>query len=50
MIKEKEVYTSPVTETLELRFEGAILDGSNNVYGTPGSAGGDVEDGYTYNF
>lgn len=28
--KNKEVYTSPITEALELRFEGTILDASTN--------------------
>ena len=30
MIKEKEVYTSPITETLELRFEGIICESPND--------------------
>ena len=35
MIKEKEVYTSPITETLELRFEGIICEsyGADNAPG-----------------
>ena len=37
----KQVYETPTTESLELRFEGAILDGS---YGTPGAAGGSTDD------
>ena len=28
MIKQKEVYTSPLTEVLVVRFEGALLDAS----------------------
>ena len=28
MIKEKEVYTSPTTDVLELRFEASLLDAS----------------------
>ena len=48
--QQKQVYETPTIETLELRFEGAILDGSNNVYGNPGFAGGTIEDGETYNF
>lgn len=27
--KNKEVYTSPITEALELRFEGCLLSGSD---------------------
>ena len=37
MINEKEVYTSPTTEVLELRFEGVVCQS----YGTTGAPGGD---------
>ena len=35
--QQKQVYETPTIETLELRFEGAILDGSN--YGSSQAAG-----------
>ena len=35
MTKEKQLYVSPETETLVIRFEGGILTGSL-LYGNPG--------------
>lgn len=46
--KNKEVYTSPITEALEMRFEG-VLCGSPN-YGDPGAPGGSFGPGNEYNF
>lgn len=45
--KNKEVYTSPITEALELHFEG-VLCGSPD-YGDPG-APGSFGPGNEYNF
>ena len=42
MIKEKEVYTSPVTESLELRFEGMIFESPQ--FGESGWAGSSTGD------
>ena len=36
-VKQKEVYTSPITDTLELRVESVILDGSL-LYGNSGQS------------
>ena len=50
MIKQKEVYTSPLTEVLVVRFEDALLTGSP-VFGSSGSAGADAglgEDEFNY--
>ena len=37
MIKQKEVYTSPLTEVLVVRFEGALLGGSDFFQGGAGT-------------
>ena len=49
MIKQQEVYTSPLTEVLVVRFEGALLDASSNFYGNPGEAGGEIGSGDIFN-
>ena len=41
--KNKEVYTSPITEALELCFEGALMDASP-FFGGTGFPGGDTDD------
>ena len=38
--KNKEVYTSPITEALELRYEGVICGSNFGDPGQPGSAPG----------
>ena len=54
MIKQKEVYTSPLAEVLEVRFENCILDvsGPGSGYNNNGNAGNEMtENGdYTYSF
>ncbi len=45
MKKLKELYSSPNTTVLVVRFEGALLNASPNVvYGNRGAAGGDLGD------
>ena len=46
----KNQYIIPVIEVTEQWLEADILGESNNYYGDSGSAGGDLEDGLTYNF
>ena len=48
MNKNKQAYIRPTTDILVVRFEGAFLALSDNVYGTAGRAGADLEDGNEY--
>ena len=52
--KNKEVYTSPITEALELRTEESILviSGPGSGYNNSGNAGNSLTEdpGYTYSF
>jgi len=46
MKQNKQMYLSPETEVLVVRFEESLLQGSN--YGAKGAAGQNIEDGYEY--
>ena len=47
-MKTKEIYNAPEMESILLVKEAVMLDYSGN-YGSNGAAGGDLEEGNTYN-
>ena len=47
MNKIKELYSSPTTKILVVRFEGMLCQ--SVTYGNQGAAGGDIEEGNEYN-
>ena len=48
MNKQKQTYLSPETETLVVRFEGAIMHLSGGALGDPGIAGAILDNGNSH--
>ena len=47
-MKKKQLYETPSVETYDLVLERVIAD--SNKYGDPGKAGGQIEEGESYDF